>query len=412
MEKSVYIQLAWRNIWRNSKRTAVILTAVVIGVWTMIFLGGTMSGMYESMVKNALSVLTGHIQIHHPGYRKDPSVENRMPDPAEVVSALREVLPKKSRWTSRVRVPAVAQNARHSAGITLVGVDPVTEPEISFIGKAVTKGRFLRSGDDEHGILIGRALAHDFETGIGKKIILMSQGLGQHFVSKAYLIVGIFQADMQSTEKTFVFVTEASAQAMLNLGNAVTGFEIWLPDIDKVPEVVQSLDQRLSGADYKVAGYKELMPLITAQIGIWKNFMIIWYLVVFIAMGFGVVNTILMAVMERIREFGLLQALGMRPYRIVESVVWEGIFILMLGMAAGNLLGIGSIWAVDQVGIDLTALAAGAEQFQIPRVIYPAIHLRDMLQANAVVLVLGLVVSVYPAIRAARFRPVEALTHV
>jgi ABC-type lipoprotein release transport system permease subunit len=408
----LYAQLAWRNIWRNPKRTAIILIAVFIGVWTMIFLGGTMSGMYDSMVENALSTLTGHIQIHHPGFRNDPVVENRMPDPAFVERVLDKTLPKGSRWVSRVRVPAVVQNARHSAGATLVGVDPEKEPEISFIGKAVTEGRFLRSGGDEHHAVIGKALAEDFETGMGKKIILMAQGAGQEIASKAYILVGLFQAGMESTEKSYLFITRESAQSMLGIGDAVTEFEIWLPDIEEVPRVLQALDRELPDEDYEVAGYRELMPLITAQIDIWKRFMIIWYLVVFIAMGFGVVNTILMAVMERVREFGLLKALGMRPYKITLSVIWEGIFILVLGMVAGNLLGAGSVWVAARTGIDLTALAAGTEQFQIPRIIYPTIHLRDMIQANAVVLVLGIAISVYPAVRAARFKPVEALTHV
>ncbi len=406
------IQLAWRNIWRNPKRTAVILTAVVIGVWTMIFLGGIMAGMYDAMVGNSLSALTGHIQIHHPDYRNDPVVDHRMLDPNEVKRVLVKTLPENSRWTSRVRVPAVVQNARHSAGVTLVAVNPEKEPKISFIGKAVTQGRFLQTKGDAHGIVVGKALADDFETGIGKKIIVMSQTTGQEITSKAYRMVGIFQADMQSTEKSYVFVTEESAQSMLHIENAVTEFEIWLPDIKEMPAVVRTLDQNLSDRDYQVTGYKELMPLITAQISIWEKFMIIWYLVVFIAMGFGVVNTILMAVMERFREFGLLKALGMRPSRIMGSVVWEGIFILTLGMALGNLFGIASVQGVARVGIDLTALAAGAEQFQIPRIIYPALHLREVIQANAVVLVLGILVSVYPASRAARFRPVEALTTI
>jgi ABC-type antimicrobial peptide transport system permease subunit len=137
----------------------------------------------------------------------------------------------------------------------------------------------------------------------------------------------------------------------------------------------------------------------------------IWYLVVFIAMGFGIVNTTLMAVFERMREFGLMKALGMRPVRIVRGILTEAALILLCGMVVGNLLGIATCWLVSRTGIDLSALAKGVEYAGIARVIYPQIWLKDVISANGVVLVLGLLVSLYPAVKAARFLPVEALAH-
>ncbi|MFP4476070.1 MAG: ABC transporter permease [Desulfatibacillaceae bacterium] len=406
----MYAQLGWRNIWRNPRRTLVILCAVVVGVWSMILLGGTMSGMYESMIENALSRLTGHLQIHHPDYRNDPVVDNRMENPDELARQLDTALPEGSKWAPRVRVAAVAQNARHSSGITMVGIVPERERGVSFIPDSVVDGRYLEEGDG-HRILIGKALADKFETGLGKKIILMSQGADDEIRSRAYRIAGIFDAEMQSTEEGFAFVTSSSARDMLRMDDDISEVAVWLPEREMTPEVVEVLRAEL-GERYEVAGFRELMPLITAQIGVWDTFMILWYLVVFIAMGFGIVNTILMAVMERIREFGLLKALGMRPYSIVVSVLWECLFILGIGVVMGNLLGFVSIWALADTGINLTALAAGAEKFSIPRIIYPIIRAGDVLLANGVVLVLGMLVSLYPAVKAARFTPVEALTHV
>ncbi|MBW2077523.1 MAG: FtsX-like permease family protein, partial [Deltaproteobacteria bacterium] len=144
---------------------------------------------------------------------------------------------------------------------------------------------------------------------------------------------------------------------------------------------------------------------------LFDGFMWLWYLVVFIAMGFGIVNTMLMAVFERIREFGLLKALGMRPWWIIKEVLAESFFLLVIGMAIGNTLGLLSVLALSGSGIDLSALAAGTEYIGMARVIYPAVSGKDVAMANLMVFILGLLVSVYPAAKAARFTPVEALAH-
>ncbi|MBT8370059.1 MAG: ABC transporter permease, partial [Deltaproteobacteria bacterium] len=130
----MHLQLAWRNIWRNKRRTTIILIAVVIGIWSMLLLGSLMRGIAVGMIKNGISTLTGHIQIHHKGYRDDPAIENSIKDPRVVENALVDILPEGSLWSARVRVSAVASNARHSSGVTLVGIDPLSEAKISFIG--------------------------------------------------------------------------------------------------------------------------------------------------------------------------------------------------------------------------------------------------------------------------------------
>ena len=210
----MYLQLAWRNIWRNPRRTAVILTAVIIGVWSMILLGALMRGIAVGMVKNGIATLTSHIQIHHKGYRDDPAIENSIFNFPVVEKALSESLPPGAQWASRVRVNAIANNARHSSGVTMVGIDPPAEAKISFIGSAISRGHYLAE-DDANGILVGEALLEKFETKIGRKLVLMSQDKEQEIASRAFRIVGVFKAEMESTEKQFVFVTRSAGQKML-----------------------------------------------------------------------------------------------------------------------------------------------------------------------------------------------------
>ena len=406
----MYLQLAWRNIWRNKRRTAIILTAVVIGVWSMILLGSLMRGIAVGMIKNGISTLTGHIQIHHKGYRDDPAIENSISDPRVVEDVLRKVLPQDALWSPRVRVNAVASNARHSSGVTLVGIDPASEARISFIGTAISQGRYLKP-DEKNGILVGEALLEKFDTRPGRKLVLMSQDTHREIASRAFRIVGTFRAEMEATEKQYVFVNRTASQKMLKLEDGLSEIAILLPGKPDNPDVTDALKTALPSEKFEVHTWRELLPFQMAYLKILDGFMWIWYLVVFVAMGFGIVNTTLMAVYERMREFGLLKALGMKPWWILREVLTESFLLLITGMAIGNALGFVCIYALSGSGIDLSALAAGAEYAGMTRVIYPAIALRDILMSNFIVLFLGILVSAYPAVKAARFTPVEALAH-
>ncbi|MBW2674953.1 MAG: ABC transporter permease [Deltaproteobacteria bacterium] len=404
----MYLQMGWRNIWRNPRRTIVIMTAVIIGVWAMIFLGALMRGISEQMVRNGIATLTGHIQVHHPGFRKDPVIENSMEKPEVVEAALSKILPQDARWTPRIRVDAIASNARHSGGVTLVGIDPEKEAAISFIGEAVAEGEYLKA-DDRYGIIIGEALADKFDTKLGRKLVLMSQDTKRDIASRAFRITGIFRAEMEATEKQFVFVTIGAARKMLKLGNEISEVSILLADYKESDRVAEALRGELSSDSYDVQTWRGLLPFVTAILKIYDWFIYLWFLIIFIAMGFGIVNTILMAVFERIREFGLLKALGMKPWWIVKEVLTESFFILILGMVAGNALGFLSIFALADTGIDLSALSEGLEFAGMSRIIYPFILITDIVAANLVVFVLGLLVSAYPAVKAARVTPVRAM---
>lgn len=403
-------QIAWRNIWRNPRRTTVILIAVVIGVWSMIFLGALMRGVIRGMIHNGITTLTGHVQVHQHQYPDDPSIDNSIAAPEPTTHILERQLPAGSHWTTRVRVNAIASNARHNASVTLVGIDPPKEKSLSFIGTAVTQGRYLEA-DDTNAILVGRALARRFETKPGRKLILMTQDKSGQIASKAFRIAGIFQAEMEATEKTYVFITRKAAQNMLKLGSAVSEISILLPSPDQALKTAQTLGRQLAGTQLAVRSWQEALPLLQTYLELYDSFILIWFVVVFVAMGFGILNTTLMAVFERMREFGLLKAIGMRPIRIVKGILTEVLIILFVGMLIGNGLGLFSCYALSFHGIDLSALAQGVEYAGMSRVIIPQVTAKDLLGANLVVLSLGLLVCLYPAVKAARFTPVEAMVH-
>ena len=405
----MFFQIAWRNIWRTPGRTAVILTAVIIGVWSMIFLGALMRGMLDGMIENGISTLTGHIQLHHEEYRNDPVVDNSMTETGTIEQALDRILPKGAVYAKRVRVNAIANNARHSAGITFVGIEPDREKSVSFIGGAVPQGRYLEPGEKQ-GIIVGKALLDTFETKIGHKLVIMAQDTENEIASRAFRIQGVFRAEMQSSEETFVFVSYQAAQNMLKLQGGLSEISILLPQRGGEKRIADRLNAELGSLGIEATTWKERKPLLRAYLDIFEGFMYIWYLVVFTAMGFGIVNTTLMAVFERMREFGLLKALGMRPAWILRGVLTESFFILVLGAVAGNILGYLFVYIFATTGIDLSALAQGAEMWGMSRMLFPVLSVQDVVVANVTVLVLGLVVSAYPALKAARFTPVEAMS--
>jgi ABC-type lipoprotein release transport system permease subunit len=402
---ALLFRLAWRNVLRNRRRSAVILVAIAVGLWAMLVFAGFTRGWSDDVSRNAIETLTGHLQIHAPGYLQDPSVDHVMSAPGE---ALRELLDGEAvaAWASRVRVPAVVMSERETAGVTLVGIDPAREEGLSFIADAVKEGRHLAGAGDD-GIVLGRKLAERLGTGLGKRVVIMSQAADHSVVDRGFPIVGLYRADRSITEMTFVFVGREVAQEMLGLGTGVSEVAVTLRDPTRVGAFVERVRAVTAGSD--VQPWTALEPMAQAMVALGAAWIWMFYVVMYIAMAFGLVNTLLMAVLERTREFGLLQALGMRPHLIVRQVLAESSVLLAVGVLAGALLA-GATLALLHDGIDLSALAAGAEMWGMSKVIYPALSASDVVSAIVFIAILGALASLYPALRAARKVPVEAIT--
>jgi len=399
------LRMAWRNVLRNRRRSAVVLAAITVGLWSMLVFAAFTRGWSHDVARNAVNTLTGHLQIHAPGYIQDPSVDRVLAPPG---GALRSLLDSSAvaAWAARVRVPSVVMSERETAGVTLVGIDPAREEGLSFIAHAVREGRNLKgTGDD--GILIGRKLARRLRTGLGKRVVVMGQAADHSVVDRGFRIVGIYEADRSSTEMSFVFVGRSEAQSMLGLGAQISEVAATLRDPSRLDPFVERARATAKGLD--VEPWTALEPMAEAMVAMGQSWIWIFYVVMYVAMAFGLVNTLLMAVLERTREFGLLQALGMRPRLILEQVLAESCLLLGAGVLAGGLLAAATLVLVRH-GIDFSAFAAGAEMWRMGKVIYPTLGVDDVASAIAFIVILGVLASLYPALRAARKVPVEAIT--
>jgi ABC-type lipoprotein release transport system permease subunit len=399
------LPLAWRNLWRNGRRSLIVAAAVAVGVWSMLVFAGFIRGWTANVVNNDVKNLTGHGQIHALGFLEYPNVDLLMEAPA---AALLEALDDEriAAWSTRVQLPSVIQSERESGPITLVGIDPAREAGLSFIADAIVDGRQLESADDT-GLVLGRALATRLQTRVGKRVVTMTRSSSHQTFERGYRVVGLFAGASEEIETRFVFVGRSQFQIDLGLEERVTGASFMLADLDDLDDTVADL--RAAAPDLDIATWRQLKPLTVAMLGLMNGMIALWVVVMFVVLSFGVVNTLLMAVLERTRELGLLQALGMRPRLLLLQVFLESVLLIGLGVGAGLVLG-GVSAALMRGGIDLSAFAEGLEQFGGSReLLYPQILLADYVGIGGFVWVMGVVASLYPARRAAREIPIEAL---
>lgn len=398
--------LSWRNLWRNYRRTLIMLLAIALGVWAMIFMTALLRGMVDDMVRQGIGALPGHVQIHAMAYRDDPSVAHSLPTPDK---ALLKVLngEQVKAWTSRVKVPAMISSEYENRGVSLLGIDPEGEQMLGFNADDVVQGRFLSASDDR-GIVIGKKLMERLETRLGKRIVVMSQDPENTIADRGFKIVGIFRAELASREESVVYAGRDVVQTMLGIGSEVSEIAVLGHDY-RSPETLTSSVRNAVSADFEVLSWLELDPYLSTMMRVMDGFVLVWMIVIFLALSFGLVNTLMMAVFERVREIGLMRALGMRPSDIVYQILVESLMLLALGLLLGNLLAIGTIIPL-QDGIDVSGVAQGLEMMGASSVLYPVLQWPDLILANTVVIVLGIITSLLPAWRAAQYRPVEALS--
>ncbi len=399
------LTLSWRNLWRNHRRTTIMLGAISVGVWAMLFMTALMRGMVDDMLHQGIRNLPGHIQIQHPAYADDPSVVNSIAAPTgELLATLERS--GAERWTTRIRVPAVIASERESRGINLVGIDVEAEAAFSGIPDRIAEGRFLDSNRDD-GIVLGARLAQLLETRLGKRVVVMSQDPQNNLSERGFRIVGIYRAETPSGEELNVYAARDTLQQLLNIEGRVSQIVILGRNYRDIEPLYRRVRQG-TPAELSTRPWYEIDNYLAAMSNMMDGFVLVWVIIIFLALSFGLVNTLVMAIFERVREIGLIQALGMRPALIVYQILLESLLLLLIGLAVGNGLALLTVLPLES-GLDISIVAEGMAMMGAGSVLYPNLTLYDTLLANAVVIILGILTSILPAWRAARLDPVRAL---
>jgi ABC-type lipoprotein release transport system permease subunit len=285
-------------------------------------------------------------------------------------------------------------------------VDPAQEAALGSLPDTLLEGRMLE-GPEDRGILLGAGLARKLDTGLGKRIVLMSQDTRNNVVDRGVRVVGIYKARLQGDEERFAWVGRAALQELLGLEREITEVAVTAADYRAVDAWLPAL-QVSAGGELEVLGWTELHTFLGTMLAVQEGFVLVFMVVVFLVLSFGLINTLVMAVFERTRELGLMQALGMRPALILSQVLLESLLLLALGLLLGNGLALATLLPLRD-GVDISAVAEGMEMMEMGATLYPLLALDDMLMSTAVVLTLGLLASVLPAWRASRLDPVRAL---
>ena len=402
---SMLLRLSWRNLWRNHRRTLIMLGAISVGVWAMIFMTALMRGMVDDMLNQGIRNLPGHIQIQNPAFLDDPSVVNSIAEPAgELLIALNQ--PGVKRWATRIKVPAVIASERESRGINLLGIEAEAEPDITGLPAQISEGRFLESNQDQ-GVIIGAKLAQRLETRLGKRVVVMSQDPDNNISERGFRIVGIYRAEMPGLEEHNVYAARDTLQQLLRIEDRVSQIVIVDEDYRDIETLYRRIE-RVTPKTLEIKPWYEIDGYLAAMFNMMDGFVLVWVIIIFLALSFGLVNTLVMAVFERVREIGLIQALGMRPILIVYQILLESLLLLLIGLVIGNGLAIITVKPLES-GLDISIVAEGMAMMGASSMLYPNLTLYDMLLANSVVIILGILTSILPAWRAAQLDPVRAL---
>jgi len=385
----------------------MLLLAICVAVAGVVLTNALIRGMQHDMREAAVANLTGHIKILAPGYLDDPNIEKSF----ELASDWQPDLPADAveGWAARIRIPAVIMSERETRGIQFVGVDPDQE-HISFLGDVSIEGEDLQSAAD-HRVLIGRELARQLETGVGRRLVLITQGLDGRNREAGFRITGLYDAEGTGLEKQFVFTGVEALQKMVE-ADVVTEVSIKLTE-DPTAGDPGALDAKgilrdfFGGLDVK--DWQELEPQAAAMFVYVDAAIFIWFLVIMGALIFGLVNTLITAVMERIQEFGMLRAVGMKPGSVIVQVVFESMLIMLVGVVVGVLVGwlLATYWLGD--GIDLSQWAQGVELAGMRSLLVPKLLFADIVLVVVLSLAFGVVAALYPAWRAVKIKPLEAL---
>jgi ABC-type lipoprotein release transport system permease subunit len=257
---------------------------------------------------------------------------------------------------------------------------------------------------------VGRKLLERLETDLGKRVVVMSQDRENEIADRGFRVVGVYDSRLQAQEEGFVFAGRATVQRLLQMGDQVSEVAVLGADYRRV-DGLRDLVAAAAGPDLDVEAWPVLEPYLGSMLPMMDGFVFVWIVVVFLALAFGLVNTLVMAVFERVREIGLMLALGMTPGNIRAQIIAESTFLLAIGLFIGDVLAWATVRPLES-GIDLSIVGEGMEYFGAAAILYPAFRWEDVVLANVIVLVLGFLASLSPAVRASRYEPVEAITKV
>ncbi|MFH1321442.1 MAG: FtsX-like permease family protein [Bacteroidota bacterium] len=398
-------KIAWRNVWRNKLRSIVVVTSVILGIWAGLFILALSNGMMQQRVNTVINNTLSHIQIHNQGFLADNNIIYSIPSVNEITEKLENDENIKA-YTERIILNGMVSSSAGGYGIKISGIIPEHEQDVTTLHQQLIDGKYL-NGVKRNPVLLGERMANKLKVKLRSKVVLTFQNDEGEIVAGAYRVAGIYKTVSSKYDEMNVFVRGDDIQDLLGEGDYIHEIAILANEFDKVPEVREQLKRQ--NPDLLVRSWDVLSPELGLTNDMMDQMLYIFIAIIMLALAFGIINTMLMAVLERKRELGMLMSVGMNKFRIFTMIVLETIYLSFVGGPLGIVLGYLTIWHFSHKGIDLSVVGEGMESLGYDVIIYPLLDNEFYFNIAVMVIITAILSSIYPAIKALRLNPAEAV---
>lgn len=399
------IKIAWRNVWRSALRSGVVITSIALGIWAGLFVISVSAGLNQQRTEDALNTSISHIQIHDPQFVQDNNVEFKIANEDEVRDALKENTAVKA-FTERVILNGMVSSSTGGYGVRITGIDPEEEKQVTTMHEKMVEGEYLE-GIKRNPVILGKKLAEKLNVGLRKKIVLTFQKDNGDIVAGAFRVAGIFKTSNSKSDELNVFVKSSDANRLLEESAGFHEVAVLLNNVSEADTTAALVGA--SFPDLSVRSWKEVAPELGYADEMMQQMLYIIIGIILLALSFGIINTMLMAVLERKRELGMLMSVGMNKTKVFFMIVVETVFISLVGGPIGVVLGFLTVSHFGSAGIDLSIVGKGLEEFGISTMIYPSLTPDFYVNVTIMVVVAAILSSIYPAIKALQLKPAEAV---
>lgn len=407
-------KIAWRNLWRNPRRSLLTIAAIAFASVLLVFMLSWQFGSYDTMINASVRIQTGHLQVQAPGYEAQKDIWRVVADPQRVAVVLAKT-PGVAAFSLRASAFSLVSSNERTYGVLVRGLDPERETAVSTVGQMIRAGTFL-SPDDPYGALVGTFLARNLKVGLGDELVVMGQGRDGSIAATVLTVAGIFSSGQDAFDRNVLQIPLQTFQDVYAMDGAVHTAVVRCDDLEAVAAVKAAVAGALGGteADGKLAvlDWKELMPGLVQSIQLDLVSGVIFYLILVVVVAFSILNTFLMAVFERTREFGVFMAMGTSPARLVRMVLLESAAMTLAGILAGIFLGVLLTAYFQRHGIVISGATELLAQYGLPERMFPKLSWLSVCLGPLVVMAITLLTALYPALRVRRLKPVAAMRAV
>ena len=402
------ITIAWRNLWRNKLRTSVIIISIILGLWGSMFLMGLMQGMNDSRISSAIDTYLSHVQIHNKEFREDPVLENYIHDLSDLMSRLDES-PLIKAYSPRILIDAMVSTSKGSYGARLIGVIPEKEKNVSLIPSKLNEGSYLNKYK-KPSIVIGNKLAEKLGVKLKSKVKFSFQNEQGDILSYSFRVEGIYKISNSMLEKVDVFIKQEDLEKILGTQHRIHEVGILLNDIQDVKKAKAEF-QQWDGQN-KVEMWDEVSPELGYAQEMMATFSYIFMGIILIALAFAIINTMLMAVLERQRELGIMMAVGFNKLKLFLMIVFETIFLAVIATPIGMWISYQSIEYFGKHGLHFLSVSEGLEYFGMGSSIYTQLDGKYYVVIAFMTLLTTFIAALFPAKRALNTEPIKAIRDV